>query len=84
MHEVYKRSRADCVHGPRPLIRTWMQKPPKGLKKRGAFLFIQQRGINSNDASQMHVPDTEFGEADMLSTAKVVKAHLQCQRDLKG
>lgn len=38
------------------------------------FLFIRERGINSSDASQMHAPDTEFGEADMLSAVKAVKA----------
>lgn len=52
--------------------------------KKQSFLFIWQRGINSKDASQMHAPDTEFGEADILSMAKVVKAHVWCQSDFKG
>lgn len=75
MHEVYQCSRVDCEHGPFSDSNTSVE-TTEASRNRGLFSFIQQRGINSKDASQMHAMDTEFGEADILSTAKVVQTHV--------
>lgn len=72
MHEVYNCSRADCERG----LFSDSHKKPRRLPETRLLLFIRQRGINSDDASQMHALDTDFGEADMLRAAKAVEAHV--------
>lgn len=72
MHEVYDCSRADCERG----LFSDSHMKPRRLPETRLLLFIRQHGINSDDASQMHALDTDFGEADMLSAAKAVEAHV--------
>lgn len=82
--KVYNMLSADREHG---LVlwhkHTFTEKPQK-LEETGPFLLIWQHGIYCSDASQMQVLYAVFGEADMLSTAKVAKSHMWCQRDSKG
>lgn len=77
MQEVYDCSWADCER--EPFSDSHLK--PRRLPETRLLLFIRQRGINSDDASQMHALDTDSGEADMLSAAKAVEAHVWCQSD---